>query len=114
MIYNCKKEALYPPKGFIPYNSRAGQKTVIGVDACLKDEIVSLWEKGIRTTGCCCGHGRVLGFIEVVDKDIPKMEELGYIHYIYEEEFGGKDRKDAFIPKTYNHIYDGYCNGFQG
>lgn len=44
----------------------------------------------------------------MVDEDIPKMEQMGYVHYIYEREFGGKERMDAFIPKSYGHIYDSY------
>lgn len=108
--YNCKTKTIYPPKGFIPYNSDESRyKEVIPVDACLADEIEYLWRKGIRTAGCCCGHGVWLGFIEVFKEDILKMEQMGYIHYIYETEFGGVERKDAFIPKSYGHIYDGYC-----
>ena len=48
------------------------------------------------------------------DDSISKMEELKYEHYIYEEEFGGKNRRDAFIPKSYGHIYDGYTNEYFG
>ena len=77
-------------------------------------EIKKLWSHGIRTRGCCCGHSRCLGFIQVSDEDISKMEELGYCHYIYEDNFGGVERKDAFIPKTYGHVYDGYSAGFTG
>ena len=67
------------------------------------------------TTGCCCGHGRSLGFIQVrTQEDIKKMEALGYQHYIYEYKFGGIIRKDAFIPKTTTHIYNGYSNGYLG
>ena len=42
------------------------------------------------------------------------MKQLGYQHYIYEEEFGGKERLDAFIPKTTKHIYEGYSEGYVG
>lgn len=106
--YNCDTKILYPPKDFIPYNSRDGFKHTIPVDACLADEIENLWKNGIRTRGCCCGHGVWLGFIEVVEEDIPKMEQMGYVHYIYEKEFGGKERLDAFIPKSYGHIYNSF------
>lgn len=106
--YNCKREILTPPQKFIKCNSSDNYKERISVDACLADEIRHLWEQGIRTTGCCCGHGIMLGFIEVVEDDIAKMENMGYVHYIYEPEFGGADRKDAFIPKNYGHIYDSY------
>ncbi len=106
--YNCKTKVLYPLENFIPCNCVEGYKTAITVDKCLADEIEELWSMGIRTTSCCCGHGVALGFIEVVKEDIPKMEELGYTHYIYEKEFGGKERLDAFIPKSYKHIYDSY------
>ena len=42
------------------------------------------------------------------------MEKLGYVHYIYLSEYGGIERKDAFIPKTYGHIYNGYSDGYLG
>ena len=116
MIYNCKKRIIYPPKNFITYNCDGKKyKTNILVDECLADEIENLWNKGIRTSGCCCGHGKYLGFINVCqDDDIEKMEHLGYQHYIFEDDFGGEKRKDTFIPKSYGHIYDGYVDSFQG
>lgn len=106
--YNCKKKIIIPPEHFIKYNSSDEYKERVSVDACLAEEVEHLWEQGIRTTGCCCGHGVELGFIEVVEDDITAMESMGYVHYIYESEFGGVERKDAFIPKSYGHIYDNY------
>ena len=29
----------------------------VSVDACIAAEIEALWEAGIWTRGCCCGHG---------------------------------------------------------
>jgi len=29
----------------------------VNIDKCLIHEIINLWEQGIKTTGCCCGHG---------------------------------------------------------
>lgn len=68
------------------------------VDKCLEEEIKDLWNKGIRTMGCCCGHNVATGFIQVVKEDIPKMKELGYREYYY----GGHQhvRNDGFLPKT--------------
>lgn len=108
--YNCKKITLKCPKNFIPMNVLDGFKESITMDACISNEIKSLWKKGIRTMGCCCGHGRKLGFIQVVDDDIQKMMELGYQNYIYPDNFGEKYRKDAFIPKCNKHVYDGYVD----
>ena len=86
MIYNCKKRIIYPHKNFIAYNYDSKKyKTNILVDECLADEIESLWNKGIRTTGCCCGHGKYLGFINVYQDDIEKMEHLGYLKMILVE-----------------------------
>ena len=114
-IYNCRKKIIYPPTKFITYNYQKDKyKTEVLVDECLADEIEHLWDKGIKTTGCCCGHGYLLGFIEVTEDCIKSMEQLGYIHYIYDVKYGGNERKDAFIPKSYGHIYDGYTNSFQG
>ena len=115
MIYNCKKKIIHPPKNFITYNcSQEEYKDSILVDECLANEIEDLWNKGIRTTGCCCGHGKFLGFINVNENDREKMEQLGYQYYIFDENFGGEKRKDTFIPKSYGHNYDGYIDSFQG
>lgn len=113
-MYKCKKILLHAPEKFIKYNCSDSYKDVVQVDICIADEITKLWNKEIRTTGCCCGHGSELGFIQVTDECISKMEELGYEHYIYDEEFGGAKRRDAFIPKTYGHIYDGYTKEYFG
>ena len=117
MLYNCKKIVLDAPANFIPYNLDPDRyKDKVLVDECLAEEIESLWAQGIKTTGCCCGHGRVLGYIGVTDDCIDKMYELGYQNYIFPDEYewGGVDRKDSFIPKTTHHIYEGYTEGFLG
>jgi hypothetical protein len=111
-MYNCGIKRLYPPHNFIHYNLGSGYKNEIDIDECLEEEILDLWSKGIKTMGCCCGHGLRLGFIQVEDDCIEEMLKLGYQNYIYDDEFGGKERKDAFIPKTTKHIYQGYRNGF--
>lgn len=74
------------------------KRKTISVDACLADELKDLWSKGIRTTGCCCGHNIATGFIHVEQDDIPKMRELGYRQYY----FGGlqHDRRDTFLPAS--------------
>jgi hypothetical protein len=115
ILYNCEKEVIYPPKNFIEYNCADGYKESVCVDKCIAKEIEELWRQGVKTTGCCCGHGSKLGFIQVRDKvSVEKMKQLGYQHYIYEEKFGGKERLDAFIPKTTKHFYEGYSEGYVG
>lgn len=113
-LYNCKKITLKCPKNFIPCNSSPGFKKQVTIDYCLKLEIEDLWKHGIKTTGCCCGHGHSLGYIGVTEDSIEKMLKLGYQHYIYDMDNGGNERKDAFIPKSTNHIYIGYSNGYLG
>ena len=95
-----KKIVLTTPPKLIKCNCSDEYKEQVRVDRCIANEILSLWEKGIRTMGCCCGHGRELGFIQVMDEDIDKMLQLGYVNYIYPNDFGGEKRKDAFIPKN--------------
>lgn len=110
--YNCKTITLTPPKDFIYKNVQSDDEPKyknypISIDSCIADEIQELWDKDIRTTGCCCGHGINLGFIQVENEDIPKMEAMGYEHYLYSNKFGGVARKDGFIPKTgYKHNID--------
>jgi len=73
----------------------------ISFDACLAKELFYLWDRGITTTGSCCGkHANVkegMSFIGVIEKDIPKMKTLGYV--VRENEMD-KSREDGFIPKT--------------
>ena len=38
----------------------------ICVDACIAGAIKMLWENGVETAGCCCGHGRISGGCELI------------------------------------------------
>jgi hypothetical protein len=69
----------------------------ICVDSCLSGEIQLLWELGISTTGCCCGHNYLPPFIGVIDEDIPKMKELGYAVQPNKTDI---TREDGFKPKS--------------
>ena len=51
---------------------------IVNVDQCIYLEVRQLWIRGIRTTGCCCGHNKQDGYIGVVDEDIPIMKSMGY------------------------------------
>jgi hypothetical protein len=53
---------------------------------------------GIKTTGCCCGHGNInMAYIGVRFEDIDKMKELGYKVYFNHHR---PNDEDSFIPKT--------------
>lgn len=59
----------------------AGLSDCISIDRCILDEIKHLWSLGIHTRGCCCGHNKVSGMINVADESIGIMFELGYKEY---------------------------------
>lgn len=46
-------EVILDPNEYFNWDSQA--RTVC-VDACIADQIKALWEIGIWTVGCCCGH----------------------------------------------------------
>jgi len=69
----------------------------ICVDTCLAGEIQELWEAGIHTTGCCCGHNKHEPYIGVHPDDIQKMKDMGY-EVRYNECRPGDE--DSFVPKT--------------
>lgn len=77
----------------------------VTVDKCLIHEIIGLWESGIKTTGCCCGHGeQTRAFISVRKEYSRRMLEMGY------ELFPHGDN-DHFRPKTemsYGNIDKGF------
>ena len=63
------------------------------LDRCIAEEVMWLWMLGITTTGCCCGHNKHQGYIGVIEKDIERMEQLGYQHT---ERY--PNRIDEFVP----------------
>lgn len=50
----------------------------VSIDSCIAEEIKKLWDKGIETMGCCCGHNSERGWVQVYPDDYPQMFELGY------------------------------------
>lgn len=72
-------------------------REAVCVDTCLAAELRRLWRRGIRTTGCCCGHNLQFGYIGVDERDIPRMAALGY-----QPSFNrcGPGRSDSFFPRT--------------
>ena len=73
-----------------------GQKVWAGIDRCIADEIIKLWNEGITTLGSCCGHNQIKGTICVDDLDIEKMQKLGY------KWFKNPDgRMEIFYNKTF-------------
>ena len=67
------------------------KRTVVSLDGCLTEEITDLWNRGIVTTGCCCGHNKRAGYIGVKDEHVNEMIELGYVPMT--------DKPDTFYPK---------------
>ena len=65
----------------------------ICVDRCIAEEVLFLWSSGVFTTGCCCGHNKLIGYIGVVgDDSVSKMQALGYLNL--------PGRNDHFYPKS--------------
>lgn len=74
--YENQVELDRPPQ--MKGRTEGSKNDVLCIDACLETEIKTLWDLGIRTTGCCCGHNINPGYIGVIDEDIPRMKNLGY------------------------------------
>lgn len=78
----------------------------IYLDTCLQDEVYKLQHKhGIRTIGCCCGHGETPPYIQVSPEgdNIEQMYLLGYEPMPLDEYGHGHW---CFKPKT----YFGFCD----
>ncbi len=67
------------------------------IDTCLVEEIKHLWSLGIITTGCCCGHNKLWGYIGVDEANEAQMIELGYQ---VQFNFSRPDDTDGFWPKS--------------
>lgn len=57
------------------------------LDACIVPAVEALWSLGIRTTGCCCGHGSGHGVVSI---EVPNGGDIGrrdrQTRYFYERE----------------------------
>jgi len=66
-------------------------------DKCLATEIKILNDMGIKTIGCCCGHQKHPGYIQVVPEHTEKMETLGYKRMLLDKNGNGQW---CFEPKS--------------
>jgi hypothetical protein len=100
--YDCVYNIMLPYKTKFEWEDDNKLKPkYVSIDKCLMHEVILLWEIGIKTTGCCCGHGDSRQpFIGVKKEFIPKMKELGY-----KVRFNNcrPNDEDSFIPKTRFH-----------
>ena len=55
-----------------------GNPPTVYIDNCIVEAIKLLWDKGIETNGCCCGHGYMSAWVSVDPCDYVAMYELGY------------------------------------
>ena len=72
---------LDPPEFMLPLKNCLGEiKPVqkISIDRCISNQVKELWDNGIPTTGCCCGHNANLGYIGIYTEDLEKCNKLGY------------------------------------
>lgn len=69
----------------------------ICVDGCIVDQVISLWEAGIKTYGSCCGHNTKQGFINV-GKYFNDAVALGFEPYVFKDD---KSRQDTVKTKPF-------------
>jgi hypothetical protein len=68
-----------PPWSFAKkHRLQKGYEPTVCVDNCIVDAIDQLWDRGIETTGCCCGHNFERAWVNVHPDDYIAMFELGY------------------------------------
>lgn len=98
--YVCKDSPIGECKCYVEIKStpQSGIKSIC-VDTCLQDEVYNLIKKhGIRTLGCCCGHGTNAPYIQVDEHDVEDMVMMGYKQLPIDENGNGKW---CFKPKTF-------------
>ena len=97
--YKCTYDIYLPWKVKFKWESEEERKPkCVSIDKCLLPEILKLWELGIKTTGCCCGHGDPdKAFIGVKEEYIEQMINMGYEVYYNSCRL---DTRDSFVPKT--------------
>lgn len=108
--YNCAYNIQVPWKCKFMWESEDKRTLkLVSIDKCLLTEVQGLWERGIKTTGCCCGHGNAsAAFIGVAEEYISEMKLLGYT--VHHNSCRPND-EDSFVPKTvicYGEIQKGF------
>ena len=73
---------------------KAGLSSGVCIDPCIVDEIQYLWSLGVITYGSCCGHNKLEPMVNVDDKNIEQMLNLGYV-----QNHPDPKRKDTFKLK---------------
>ncbi len=59
---------------------REGLSGDLSIDRCILPELQSLWSKGVRTGGSCCGHNILPSMINALTKeDGHRMQAMGYV-----------------------------------
>lgn len=87
--YKCQVPIIFSPQ--------SGMKEIC-VDTCLQSEVFNLIKNyGVRTVGCCCGHGVKQPYIQVDNRSTKIMEELGYSKLPLDE-YGNV--VNCYAPKT--------------
>jgi hypothetical protein len=85
----------------LPFNEererrlKDGLTSTVAVDSCIIDEIKHLWSLGIVTLGCCCGHNTIQSMVNVADRNIQQMLDMGYT-----QNHPDPTRKDTFRLKS--------------
>ena len=62
---------------------RDGLAPIISFDRCCLPQIQHLWSLGVVTLGCCCGHNKVKGFVNVGMDGFQKAIDAGYKPYVF-------------------------------
>lgn len=57
---------------------RMNNPPTVCIDGCIADAIKELWNKGIETTGCCCGHNIEPGWVSVHQAWYEDIFRLGH------------------------------------
>ncbi len=65
----------------------------IAVDKCIANDVISLWQLGIRTFGSCCGHNKTQPYIDIHEEDFEQAVFYGWESI--------KDANFSVYPKLY-------------
>ena len=82
----------------------------IAFDACLAKELFFLWDKGIVTTGSCCGQHidcdvNMNAYISVYDNYRQQMLDLGYCEFKKCHFYAKTNFKNRCLDKRYTRKY---------
>ena len=76
-----------------------GGERCFAIDRCIAPAVKAVWAAGIKTTGCCCGHGDGGGVVSIATERVDGIEPGSKTIHVRESLWRAKDEQIADLER---------------